>query len=110
MILGDKDGVDGSGYGIVRRTFHSLTSKSSSEWKWKKALADGVVEGTAWKPALKPDEDRRKPLYLESPIVEQAGDAPPLKTGKYELVFLLDAKVYDGRFANNGWLQEMPDP
>ena len=27
-----------------------------------------------------------------------------------ELVFFPDAKVHDGRFANNGWLQEMPDP
>ena len=51
MILGDKDGIDGGGYEIVRRTFRSLTGKSFSEWKWKKALADGVVEGTAWKPA-----------------------------------------------------------
>ena len=31
-------------------------------------------------------------------------------TKAIELVFFTDAKVYDGRFANNGWLQELPDP
>jgi Fe-S-cluster-containing dehydrogenase component len=27
-----------------------------------------------------------------------------------ELVLDLDARVHDGRYANNGWLQELPDP
>ena len=27
-----------------------------------------------------------------------------------ELVFFADGKVYDGRFSNNAWLQELPDP
>ena len=35
---------------------------------------------------------------------------PPAGENQYELVFFPDAKVHDGRFANNGWLQEMPDP
>ena len=27
-----------------------------------------------------------------------------------EVVFYRDAKVDDGRYANNGWMQELPDP
>ncbi|MDE3165223.1 MAG: 4Fe-4S dicluster domain-containing protein, partial [Acidobacteriota bacterium] len=30
--------------------------------------------------------------------------------GKFEVVFRPDPAVYDGRFANNGWLQEFPKP
>ncbi len=26
-----------------------------------------------------------------------------------EVTFVADRKLYDGRFANNGWLQELPD-
>ena len=33
---------------------------------------------------------------------------PP--AGSYELVFRPDPCIYDGRFANNGWLQELPKP
>ena len=31
-------------------------------------------------------------------------------TGNYELRILPDPNIYDGRFANNGWLQELPKP
>ena len=30
--------------------------------------------------------------------------------GTFELVFRTDPSIYDGRFANNGWLQELPKP
>ena len=29
---------------------------------------------------------------------------------EFELVFRTDPSIYDGRFANNGWLQELPKP
>ena len=33
----------------------------------------------------------------------------PLEAGEYELNFVLGT-IDDGRYANNGWLQELPDP
>jgi molybdopterin-containing oxidoreductase family iron-sulfur binding subunit len=37
-------------------------------------------------------------------------DAPGSPDGGYELVLQQDPAIYDGRFANNGWLQELPRP
>ena len=31
-------------------------------------------------------------------------------SGKLEVIFRPDPAIYDGRFANNGWLQELPKP
>jgi Fe-S-cluster-containing dehydrogenase component len=39
-----------------------------------------------------------------------AGQAQNRRAGAMELVLDVDPRLYDGRFANNGWLQEMPDP
>ena len=36
--------------------------------------------------------------------------APPVNSNGIEIGFYPDSGVYDGRFANNGWLQEAPDP
>lgn len=65
---------------------------------WKQALHDGVVAGTK--------------LTEEAAQVDAAKLATPApaKGGQYEIVFRLDPNVHDGRFANNGWLQECPKP
>src|SRR5690606_9420150 len=36
--------------------------------------------------------------------------APVLSTSALEVLYLPDAKVLDGRYTNNGWMQECPDP
>jgi Fe-S-cluster-containing dehydrogenase component/anaerobic selenocysteine-containing dehydrogenase len=42
--------------------------------------------------------------------LKQLGEAAPLAEGTFEAVFVPDSKLYDGRYANNGWLLELPDP
>ena len=76
-----------------------------ARWKdhpvqWNEILAQGLVAGTA---APKVDVSLRPPA------------APSLTTsvsGESELTLLLrpDAHLWDGRFANNPWLQELPRP
>ncbi len=42
--------------------------------------------------------------------LEAQGTAPAASETSYEIVFRLDPTIFDGRFANNGWLQELPKP
>ena len=64
---------------------------------WRKALHDGWVEGTAFTPKA------------GGPAANAASvAAPAIAAGGYEIVFHPDPSLYDGRYANVGWLQELP--
>jgi MoCo/4Fe-4S cofactor protein with predicted Tat translocation signal len=68
---------------------------------WRRALHDGVV----------PNSQRRGRGAAAN--ANFAASLPPVVTAGgagYEIVFRTDPSVYDGRFANNGWLQELPKP
>jgi MoCo/4Fe-4S cofactor protein with predicted Tat translocation signal len=67
---------------------------------WHTALHDGVVAGTA----LPPVAVERQPWQIEPSA------PPPANTATLELIFRPDPTVWDGRFNNNGWLQELPKP
>ena len=49
------------------------------------------------------------PEAKSAPLSDRHGGGH-CRHGEFELVFCRDASVYDGRFANSGWLQECPDP
>jgi len=67
---------------------------------WRKWLHDGVIAGTAF-----PPKSVSLSANLESALRPQAAPA-----GAIEIAFRNDPSVLDGRFANNGWLQELPKP
>ncbi len=98
-----------SAYDLVRRTFRAAVG-SDGDWEaaWRQSLHDGVVAGSAW-----PRDRRPVALAADSRRADAlravAAQRPP-RDGAFELVFVPDYKLYDGRFANNGWLQELPDP
>ncbi len=64
---------------------------------WRDTLSAGVVAGSAAAPAS---------IAAASVITSPA---PPRATA-IVAVFVADASVGDGRYANNGWLQELPRP
>lgn len=73
---------------------------AGAEALWRKALHDGVIAGTAATP---------KTVAVKAGWASLDPQPLPPKEG-IEIVFREDPTVYDGRFANNGWLQELPKP
>jgi molybdopterin-containing oxidoreductase family iron-sulfur binding subunit len=70
---------------------------------WRKCLHDGFIPNTAL-PAKTVSLKSDWASSLQSPNTQ----SPSSNT--LEVVFRPDPSIYDGRFANNGWLQELPKP
>ncbi len=102
-ILSLVAGNERPGYDLVRETAQNDYLKGSySDWTWKKALFEGVIANTGWKF----ETVARNPAKEISVLGALA--AAPKSTGM-ELALFVGA-THDGRFANNGWLMELPDP
>lgn len=97
-----------AGYDIVRRTFSEMTGTNdlnSATGPWPRTLHEGILSGTSWEQA----RPRVNAGQHQSRIAELVNGYQAPGSGEIELVFANDLSVYDGRFANNGWLQELPD-
>lgn len=70
------------------------------EDNWRKALHDGFIPNTA---------AAAKAVTVNAAFLSQP-EAKPASSGPIEISILPDPSVYDGRFANSGWLQELPNP
>jgi len=71
---------------------------------WRSVLEQGVVPGSADRPA----NPAINPASLGQALNELDPKLPSFGRDNLEIVFTPDPAVYDGRFANNGWLQEIP--
>jgi len=84
-------------YDIVRDHWNSQNPGADFESRWRQALHDGFIADTASPP--------KKVGLRSSGIPASHGDPAGL-----EITFRPDPTLLDGRFANNGWLQELPKP
>ncbi|HYD48250.1 MAG TPA: TAT-variant-translocated molybdopterin oxidoreductase [Terriglobales bacterium] len=84
-----------------RATRGGGADEAAFDTQWRRWLHDGVIGGTAFEPLTLQGAD----INALPPAVAAAGEGD-----SFELVFRPDPHVYDGRFANNGWLQELPKP
>ncbi|MCC6671373.1 MAG: TAT-variant-translocated molybdopterin oxidoreductase [Planctomycetes bacterium] len=95
-----------TGYDLVRDTWKAMVRGEDFEGVWNEALFQGLLAGSQWPVAGTPAV-RFADL---NPKVAEARRAAEGSISNLELGFVPDAKLYDGRFSNNAWLQEMPDP
>lgn len=91
-IVNDPNGP----YEIVRNYWRTRLG-GDFEASWRRALHEGVVADTA-------SSTRGGSPVAPSMIPRR------VEQGGLEAVFRYDPTIYDGRFANNGWLQELPKP
>lgn len=90
------NGEKGSGYELVQNTFKGYY-RTGFDNKWKDILHDGIDITDGFNAAR---------VRLSNSIAPASESA----VSGIEVVIRPDASIYDGRFANLGWLQELPDP
>jgi molybdopterin-containing oxidoreductase family iron-sulfur binding subunit len=87
-------------YDIVKGYWASQHPGADFEAWWRRSVHDGVVAGTALPTKI--------PAVHGEAISERAEKRR--LGGKFEVNFRPDPTIYDGRFSNSGWLQELPKP
>jgi len=95
-ILAGQSGV--TGHDLVQGYWQKQHTGADFDAFWRKSLHDGWIAGTTYMP---------KTVALKAtsfPASQSASGA------NYEINFRRDPSIYDGRFSNNGWLQELPKP
>ena len=97
QALLDEPGL--SPYEAVRETWKPVI-KGDFESGWRKALHQGWIDGTT---------SVSSQPYLKG-VSFEAIVPTPTPGGTFEIIFRPDPNVYDGRWSNVGWLQELPKP
>jgi molybdopterin-containing oxidoreductase family iron-sulfur binding subunit len=92
----DKPGA--TAYDTVRERMKAMPGGADLDKFWRKSLNDGFVAGSAFAPV----SVLSKTTLASLPAAKT--------TAETEFLFRPDPTVYDGRFANNGWLQELAKP
>jgi Fe-S-cluster-containing dehydrogenase component/anaerobic selenocysteine-containing dehydrogenase len=93
-------------YHAVRRTFGTTIAGDLGDRRWRDALQRGIVAGTP----VTTSGAALGVSPLEAITAGAAREMAELGDANWEVTFVADNKVLDGRWANNPWLLELPDP
>ncbi|HUN87511.1 MAG TPA: TAT-variant-translocated molybdopterin oxidoreductase [Terriglobales bacterium] len=86
-----------SSYDLVRSYWQSQNKGANFEDFWRLSIHNGFIDGSA----LPPKAVKVKSASFPSQAASSQG---------VEVAFRPDPSIWDGRFSNNGWLQELPKP
>jgi molybdopterin-containing oxidoreductase family iron-sulfur binding subunit len=98
-LLGD---AEASAHELLQDLWRGRMTGTDFAGAWDEALQRGVIAGTA--------APETTPTWQWDAIGSVLSRSPTPADSSLELVLEQDPSVYDGRFANNVWLQELPDP
>jgi len=98
LLAAFSDAPERPGYDLVREFWRGARPGDDFDTLWRATVHDGVMAGTTRAP---------RPVSLADQSLPPQTD--PSRDG-LEIAFRPDPTVADGRFANNGWLQELPKP
>src|SRR6185437_2533329 len=90
-----------TGFSVVQDYWKSKYQGADFDSYWRKSLNDGWIDGTTFQP---------KQVALKNANIATFAAPAPAGAGEVEVVIRFDPSIYDGRFANNAWLQELPKP
>ncbi|UJR80932.1 4Fe-4S dicluster domain-containing protein [Sandaracinus amylolyticus] len=94
-------------YHAVRRTFAQVAPGDAFDRAWRAALQRGVVAGS---PTTLARDAAPNGATVSQAVQQGAGQRAELGESSWEVSFVPDNKLLDGRWANNAWLLELPDP
>jgi MoCo/4Fe-4S cofactor protein with predicted Tat translocation signal len=102
---------DPSSHEVVQGYWKKQHPDADFDMFWRKSLNDGWIEGTTFAPKTQ----------IKTNLAFLSDDRPIggrefkdlvrlVDRNTIDINFRRDPSIYDGRFSNNGWLQELPKP
>jgi molybdopterin-containing oxidoreductase family iron-sulfur binding subunit len=96
FVVGFGGNTEAVAYDLLQTYWKSQHAGDFDGW-WRKSLHDGFIAGSA---------SAARSVSAKGGAIPQSAET----AGGLEVMFRRDATIFDGRFANNGWLQELPKP
>ena len=99
-------GEDKTDYNLVKEFWKNNILTTNFSKKWRKTIHDGYLKESENSNTLKTKKiSFKKPYSLFNQKLKSIK-----KTGNIEIRFCASNQIYDGRYINNYWLRESPDP